>query len=234
MSILAPVELEEPLFLRFRLRFAVAYNLGIMAPKKPSESAPRSNKIRFVLVEADISDGNLSELTQAITSALRPTTQRTLIPKVQPPQLPANGSDVPVEDLELEGEGIEEVPTEQNGDEPAPKPAKPRAKLPLPQYLPDLDLTASGTPFKQFAEEKAPKSHAKRYLVAAAWSKEFGGAETINTDKIYTMYKTAGWPLGISDWDANFRSLVNRNLMQRKSSGEYALTPLGEAELQGE
>jgi hypothetical protein len=83
MSILAPAELEEPLFLRFRLRFAVAYNLGIMAPKKPSESAPRSNKIRFVLVEADISDGNLSELTQAITSALRPTTQRTSIPKAR-------------------------------------------------------------------------------------------------------------------------------------------------------
>ena len=39
-----------------------------MAPKKPSASVPRSNKIRFVLVEADLSDGNLSELTQAYSA----------------------------------------------------------------------------------------------------------------------------------------------------------------------
>ncbi len=111
---------------------------------------------------------------------------------------------------------------------------KPKAKPALPKYLPDLDLTGSGTPFKQFAEEKAPKKHIKRHLVAASWMKEHGGSETINTDKVYTMYKTAGWPLGISDWDANFRQAVNRDLMHRKSPGEYAITPIGEAALQEE
>ena len=51
-----------------------------------------------------------------------------------------------------------------------PKAAAARAKLPLPQYLPDLDLTGSGTPFKQVAEEKAPKSRAQRYFVETVLS----------------------------------------------------------------
>jgi hypothetical protein len=208
-----------------------------MAPKKPSESAPRSNKIRFVLVEADISDGNLSELTNAITSALKPTITplRPALRSAAPPVLPpSNNGAAQEEEAELQTEPEAVEPQEDDEESSAPKAAKPKAKLPLPKYLPDLDLTGSGTPFKQFAEEKAPKRHVKRYLVAAAWAKEHGGSETINTDKVYTMYKTAGWPLGINDWDANFRSAVNRNLMQRKSPGEYAITPLGEAALQEE
>lgn len=209
-----------------------------MAPKKPSESAPRSNKIRFVLVEADISDGNLSELTHAISTALKPTltpVYRQLPARQATQALPPSNNGATPEEEETELQAEPEA-AEAQGDEetPAPRPAKPKAKLPLPNYLPDFDLVGSGTPFKQFAEEKAPKSHVKRYLGAAAWVQEHGGGGTINTDKVYTMYKTAGWPLGITDWDANFRSLVNRNLMQRKSPGEYALTPLGEAELQGE
>ena len=44
-----------------------------MPPKKASEQSKGSNKIRFVMLEADLSDGNLGELTQAITNALKPT-----------------------------------------------------------------------------------------------------------------------------------------------------------------
>lgn len=208
-----------------------------MAPKKPSESAPRSNKIRFVLVEADISDGNLSEMTHAITSALKPsiTTFRPALRPAAPQTLPPSNNGAAPEEEEPEIQAEPEAAEAQDDEESAAaKPAKPKAKLPLPKYLPDLDLTGGGTPFKQFAEEKAPKKHVKRYLVAATWLKEYGGSETINTDKVYTLYKTAGWPLGITDWDANFRSAVNRNLMQRKSPGEYAITPLGEAALQEE
>ena len=66
-----------------------------MAPKKPSASVPRSNKIRFVLVEADLSDGNLSELTQAITTALKPTIapiQRQLPARQPAPQPESQGN----------------------------------------------------------------------------------------------------------------------------------------------
>lgn len=205
-----------------------------MAPKKPSESAPRSNKIRFVLVEADISDGNLSELTQAITTALKPSVSRALPPKFIPAQLPANGNDIASETAELDPvveDTAEQEDAGDSADASAEKPARARAKLPLPKYLADLDLTGNGTSFKQFAEEKGPKSQMKRYLLCALWLRDHGNSPTINTDKVYTLFKTAGWPVGIKDWDANFRGAVKRDLMQRKSAGEYTITPLGEDSL---
>jgi hypothetical protein len=45
-----------------------------MPPKRAPESTKGSNKIRFVMLEADLTDGNLVELTQAITNALKPAT----------------------------------------------------------------------------------------------------------------------------------------------------------------
>lgn len=209
---------------------------SIMAYKKTSEGA-RSNKIRFVLVEADISDGNLSELTHAITNALKPTIVpvRTPLRQTTPAVLPSSGNGVNgaeedevelVTDLESEEEN-------RDAEEPGPqKVPRVRPKLPLPKYLADLDLSGGGTPFKQFAEDKAPKSQMKRYLLCALWLKEYGGSPTINTDKVYSLFKTAGWPVGIKDWDATFRQAVKRDLLHRKGPGEYTITPLGEDRLQ--
>ena len=202
-----------------------------MAPKKPSESASRSNKIRFVLVEADISDGNLSELTHAITSALKPT----MTPVHR--QLPARQTVQALPEVQ-EPTSEEEVETAPDGEleeetgEDTPRTPKPRPKLPLPKYLSDFNLTGNGTSFKDYIQANPLRSHVKRYLSAAMWLKEHGNSPTINADKVYTCYKTASWPLGINDWDANFRGAVKRDLMRRVSPGEYAITPLGEAALQ--
>ena len=208
-----------------------------MAQKKSIEGASRSNKVRFVLVEADISDGNLSELTHAITNALKPTVapMRPAL-RAASPSPAISGIETPIDedpDAEFQPEALDMEQPESEEEQVGPRTAKPKAKPPLPKYLPDLELNgSSGKPFKQYAEDIAPKKHIKRYLVAAAWMKEHGGHETVNTDIVYTMYKTAGWPLGINDWDANFRGAVKRDLMHRKSPGEYAITPLGEAALQ--
>jgi hypothetical protein len=202
-----------------------------MAPKKPSDSAPRSNKIRFVLVEADISDGNLSELTHAITSALKPTITpvHRQLPARQVMQALPEVSESAQEE-EVDGAPDDEVQEEAGED--TPRTPKPRAKLALPKYLPDLDLSGNGTSFKDYIEAKPPRNHVKRYLSAAMWLKEHGNSPTINADKVYTCYKTASWPLGINDWDSNFRGAVKRDLMRRVSPGEYAITPIGEAALQ--
>ncbi len=148
--------------------------------------------------------------------------------------LPANtnGDQPELDELEaqpVEGE-YEEAETEETPV--APRQPKPRAKLPLPKYLADLDVNGSnGTPFKQFAEEKAPKSQTKRYLLAAIWLRDNGISPTINTDKVYTLFRTASWPVGISDWDAAFRQAVKRDLMRRVNPGEYSITPIGEEQL---
>lgn len=205
-----------------------------MAPTK-KEPSSRPNRIRFLMLDADVSDGNLSELTQAITSALKPSNaQIRQIPSRTPiPALPT----APQEN----GAGLEEEPEEVlepaaaddvDGDGASPKATKPKYKPPLPNYLPDLDTKGTGKTFKEYTAEKAPAKHAKRYLVAAYWLKEYGNSPTITVDKLYTCYKTAGWPLNITDWDVNFRNQVKTDRFRRVSPGEYAITPLGESDLQ--
>jgi hypothetical protein len=209
-----------------------------MSPKK-GDTSDRPNRIRFIMLDADISDGNLSEITQAITSALKPvsgpvrqlplhTSPRNVLPGVQSE---TNGgtatSDAQVRESETVDPG--------NGEEQPTSESKTKYSPPQPAYLPTLDLKGGGsTSFKEYAEAKKPTTHAKRYLVAALWLKEHGNSPTINADKVYTCYKTAGWPLRITDWDVNFRSQVKASKMQRVSPKEYAITPLGEAELQDE
>jgi hypothetical protein len=197
-----------------------------MAPKKPSETV-RSNKIRFVLVEADVSDQNLSELTAAITSALKPQVRAPqLPPKFVAPELPAGGNDVPVEELELAKEGVEveEGAEPNNGSEP--KPSRPK-KFKPPVYIAALVEGEKGKSFKEFATTKAPSSKSKKYLVAAYWLKEQGEA-TVNADKIYTCFKTAGWGTGFNDWSQTFHNLVHTEHMRKEGTAEFALNPLGE------
>jgi hypothetical protein len=195
-----------------------------MSPTKKDVTGNRPNRIRFIMLDADISDGNLSELTQAITSALKPTSgqMRQLPPRSS--AAPELTDSVPSDSEQIGTDIVDEVAeaTTNNGGEP--KAARPKPKLPLPAYLHDLKLDG----FKEYADTSAPKKHLKRYLLSALWLKEHGNSPTITTDKVYTCYKTASWPIGINDWDAIFRDAVKRNLMRRVSTGEYAITPIGE------
>ncbi len=200
-----------------------------MAPPKKTGNGHRPNRIRFVMLDADISDGNLSELTQAISTALKPPSFVRQLPS-NPPALPNLAA------VAESATAVEEVPDaetpgaeleESAGDENA-RTSRTRPKFPLPKYLPDLDIKGGGTPFKEYAEENDPKKQVKRYLLAAKWLRDHGNSSTINTDKVYTLFRTAGWPLGIKDWDGPFREAVRRDLVHRTGTGEYTITPVGE------
>jgi hypothetical protein len=200
-----------------------------MATKKTGDMPARSNKIRFVLVEADISDGNLSELTNAITNALKPSypfVQRPTLPRTTTPQIlpPApNGDEPEIEDTE-EPETVE---TESAEEGTTSTPKAPRKKTyKQPQYLPDL-FADKGAVFKEFAKERAPKNKQQKYLVAAFWLKEHGNNPTVNADKIFTCFKTAGWSVGVLDWAQPFHNLVHSKEM-RKEGNEWVINPLGE------
>jgi hypothetical protein len=188
-----------------------------MTPKKqPAEPVRKSNKFRLVVFEGDLSDGSISELAQALTTALKPTAPpiiRHLPNGKAAAQLlaPDSEEEMQYEDEEqmIDGEG-------SNDTEEIPAPAKsaktPRTKKPPkpPTYLPDLitDMTA----FKEFAKQKAPKSKSQQYLVAAFWLKKFGSVENVNADMIYTCYKSAPWPAGFNDWNQTFHNLVHDDL----------------------
>jgi len=183
------------------------------------------------MLDADISDGNLSELTQAITSALKPTSLhvRHLPPRLAAPHAldpiaePAAAVEEPEPEELDESEAIE--PANGNGSELKPARVK---KFKPPDYLPELLAGEKGTAFKEFAKEKAPGTKAKKYLTATYWLKERGDSPTVNADKIYTCFKTAGWSTGFNDWNQTFHNLVHSEHLRKAGNGEFAINPLGE------
>jgi hypothetical protein len=195
--------------------------------KKPGETSGRSNKIKFVLVEADISDGNLSELTQAITSALRPSVvHMRQITRNNNAALPPAG--VPDDETEINEQNSVETEEETEEVAAAPKVSKPK-KSKQPDYVDELLPPDKMKAFKEFTEQKAPDTKTKKYLVATYWLREHGDSPTVNANKIYTCFRAAGWSTGFSDWGQTFHNLVfSDQLRKAGTTGEFALTTLGE------
>jgi hypothetical protein len=213
-----------------------------MAPKKqPLEAGKKSNKFRLVVFEGDFSDGSVSEIAQALTSALKPTAPPVIrqLSNGKPaghPMPPDVYEELETEEGEEVIEGDEVDAAVEETAAAAPKPSRnTRPKTyKNPQFV-ELEWNGTGTPpvsLKDFAKEKAPKTKARRYLVATLWLKEHGNPPSVNIDMMYSCFKTAGWPIGFKDWRAAFDNLVYSEHLRKVGTGEFAITTLGEGVLQ--
>jgi hypothetical protein len=203
-----------------------------MAKNQGSGEDRAKVKLRITEFELEGSNASVESSIRQITQALNGRngiTQTKVLPGKQPKELA-----VPEPGVDLEEEEVQTQSEEGADEETAPiaagKPKRP-VKLPVPEYKHDLDLTGTGVSFKDFVASKKIKAQATRYLVAAFWLKDHGNNPTINIHKVYTCYKTAGWPTKLTDWDNIFRQLIRNNFIRRVSSGEYSITPLGENEV---
>lgn len=204
-------------------------------PKGGSGNEDRA-KVKLRVIEFELEGGNASvensirQLTHALTTN-RNGAPANRVPAGKP-QRELPGENAPSDDADEIVQDAEVVDghDEAAQDTPAPKSQKSKNtyKPRVPQYLPNLDLTGNGTTFKDFAAQKNPSKSTQRHLVAAYWLKEHGNCPTINIDKVYTCYRTAGWPMTQKDWDVNFRQQVQNDRFQRVSTGEYSITPIGE------
>jgi hypothetical protein len=210
-----------------------------MAPKKPTaEEAKKSNKFRLVVFEGDFSDGSISEIAQALTSALRPTT---------PPIMrqlyngkPAGQILPPTQDDEDKAEEEDPVIGEDEQFEAEAEPAAKSSRVSRPKVFknPDwveLPWNGTGDPplsLREFAKQKAPTTKSRRYLVAAYWLKEHASHPNVNIDEMYSCFKTAGWSVGFKDWRQTFDNLVYSEHMRKVGTGEFTITTLGEGVLQ--
>lgn len=212
-----------------------------MALKKPvAEPAKKSNKFRLVVFEGDMSDGSVSEIAHALSAALRPTTTpvvRQLQNGKPAAQLTAPEQETE-ERIEEDDEIIDVEPTEEAEEAPPVTPKAPRVSRPKvfknPEFA-ELEWNGTGTPpvsLKDFANEKAPKSRNRKYLVATYWLKEHAGRPNVNIDMMYSCFKTAGWSVGFKDWRAPFDNLTYSDHMRKVGTGEFTITTLGEGVLQ--
>lgn len=191
-------------------------------PKGGNAGGDGNDKIRFIMLEANLSSGNFSQITQAIAQALRPSvvapTQRVI---AAPPT--KNGSAPEIEtEVEVDESLVEDsAETQSSASNASRKPSVAR-QYREPKRL-DVDITA----FKDFAAAKSPPDQATtRHLVAAVWFKHFFKTPQVTVDHVYSAYLEAGWSTNMDDFDLPFRKLVSgkKGLMKRVERGSYEAT----------
>jgi hypothetical protein len=184
-----------------------------------------TSRIRFIMLEAELPDGDLTQITAAIQNALKPTT--TVIQQ----RIGSPGAIALLEN-ERNGEVGEEL-TELEDHEVGTVPVKPkveRTRKPTTPDVLDLDLT-SALSLESFANEHSPNSETERNLVIAAWFKEHRDTGAVTAAHIYTAYRAIGWSVGLEDFSWPLRTLKRDKFMSSPNRGEYAINHLGIAKV---
>jgi hypothetical protein len=192
-----------------------------MAKKNPP---PGRSKVRIFFVEADLAPGDIEELTQALTSAIRPNHAVGSGPARQLGAAVSETDDLEEADF-VEVDASSDIAT----GSVAQRAAKPRTyRKPKPV---DMDMKAGGRPFVEFAAEKKPTTHRARYLVAAAWLHDYAKLSTITVDHVFTCYKAAGWTFDVTDPGQILR-LLKADGVGTAKLGKFTINHLGLAEVE--
>jgi hypothetical protein len=184
-----------------------------------------TSRIRFVMFDAEIADGEIGPITQAIQNALRgpaPVTVQRLAPSAaaKPAEQEVNGTRAADAELEVDQDGVvidavAEAPRQRPSRKPAPTPDI------VPIEMNDEVSLAS------FAQGKDSKSHHKRFLIAAAWLKEHRNVDAVTVDHIYTCYRSMSWPTNIPDFAQPLRELKSKKFFTQPEKGRYAINHIG-------
>ena len=188
---------------------------------KASTSKGSSTKIRFIMIEAEIAEGDLSQISQAIQNALKPA-----LPPARQSRL-AQQTNSSADDVELEELVEESADSDDTETAPTSKPAKQHRQrtISVPKVL-ELELSGDPT-WADFAIQKAPKSEREKFLTVAAWFKLHKQIDAITTDHVYTCYRAAKWSTSLDDFNAPLRALKHAQLLSTPTRGLYAINHLG-------
>ena len=186
-----------------------------------------TSRIRFVMVDAEIAEGDVGPITQAIQNAQRgpaPVQRLAPPPASRPVIVNANGGHTPDEpDLEVE-EAAEAAEAMDVAPE-TPRQRAPRKPGPTPNII-DIEMN-NGVSLAAFAQGKDSKSRHKRFLIAAAWLKEHRNIDAVSDDHIYTCCRSLGWPTNIPDFAQPLRELKGRKFFTQPERGLYAINHIG-------
>ena len=191
--------------------------------KQFKASAGGTSRVRFVLFDAEVPDGEMGSLMQTIQNALRQPTSAPAVQRIA--AAPKNTADVAASDQVAEV--VEEVDPEVTHAMPAPsrQARQRRAVARTPKVIPlDMDTEPS---LAAFAHDKNVASQVKKYMVCAAWLKEHRGIDAVTDDHIYTCFKSMDWSTNIPDFGQPLRGLKAKQQYFEKSEKGYEINHIG-------
>jgi hypothetical protein len=176
-----------------------------------------TSRIRFVMVDAEIADGDITSITTAITNALRGPTP-TVVKRIAAPA--TNGHTEPVEaDL------VEETDEELDAVDVTPAAPKKKAQRRVVAKPQPIEIDVDSDP--PLSSLGTFKSNHKRYLAIAAWLHDHRNIEVIDERHIYTCYRLLGWPIDIVDFAQPLRELKHKQYFESPETGKYAINQIG-------
>jgi hypothetical protein len=199
-------------------------------------SIPRTggtSKFRMVVIDAELQEGEISQLAQAIQGAFsgQPRVTTVSVNGSSARSLPNPDSGVIPAELDG-GEIVEDAGATMT--EPAPARLKAPKKLRTPNL--DGELHPGEDPsFKAYADARNLTNASpvlRKFLVVAAWLHEQRSGMKITADRAFTCFRFVGWPSNI-DFDQPLRDLSRSNSQclelkpEDKGKGEFTITHLG-------
>lgn len=192
--------------------------------KNSSGKTSTPSRVRFVMVEAELGDGDIGPITQAIQNALRSpapalATKRLSVTKVGDAIVDFPEMDISADDVEQAESDVDVAETTQTKARGQRKPS------PTPDIV-DIDMN-SDVSLAKFANGKDAKSQNKKYLIAAAWLKEHRNAPGVNAGHIYTCFRSMGWSTNIPDFWQPLRDLKSKKFFIKNENNEYEINHIG-------
>jgi hypothetical protein len=197
--------------------------------KNSSVKGIGSSRVRFIMLDAELTDGDLTQITQAIQNALRPMSGPVIAGRSAPPPQRLSSPPTEIDEALVDEADAPPIKDAEVATSNLSSRSKSIRKLRTPKVI-EVDL-ASDPSFASFAEIKKPTSDMMRFLVVAAWFKQHRQIDAITVDHVYTCYRAVKWPSGIDDFSQPLRDLKRRQLLEKKARGNYAINHLGLAEV---
>ncbi|WP_271546571.1 hypothetical protein [Bradyrhizobium sp. CCBAU 45321] len=184
-------------------------------------------RVRLVVFDAEVPDGDFNSLAQVLQNALKTPTV------IQQPRM-TNGAAAktithhPAEAAQDDEPGLFDHLDEEEAVEATPAPAKPRAprKAPKAPDVVDIDMN-SDVSLATFAAGKDAGSQHKKYMIAAAWLKEHRGIDAVSAGHIYTCFRSMEWSANIPDFWQPLRDLKAKKYFAKNDAGDYEINHLG-------
>lgn len=187
-----------------------------------------TSRIRFIMLDAELVEGDLTQVVHAIQNALRPN------PAIQSradagPALSASVQLPQIEDIQPI---MDEQAISEDMERPVPKAARSKPRKHPSVEVVEIDLNSAPS-FADFIADKDIDSDVDRFLTVAAWFRECRQISEITANHVYTCYRAARWPSNIKDFAQPLRNLKFQKFMTSPSRGLFAINHIGLARVTG-
>lgn len=191
---------------------------------KRAQKGTGTSRVRFIMLEAEIPEGDLTEVTEAIQNALRPAVGSISRVSKSPAQLAGKtdadqNAEIVNSTLEVEEEFTEEVSTKSGST---------KQRRPVKRKVVEMDLD-SEVSLSDYVDQYPPQNEQDRYLVSVAYICEHRqDIEGVTADHVYTCFRKLEWPTGSKDFAQPLRNLkVSQLLDPGPTRGTYQVNHIG-------